>query len=108
MNIVLTGSIAFDYLMTFPGQFVEHILPDHLDRISLSFLVDSLIRRPGGIAANIAYTLALLGERPKVMATVGKDFSDHKLWLEEQGVDMSTVKTISDVLTASFFVTTES
>jgi adenosine kinase len=107
MNIVLTGSIAFDYLMTFPGQFVEHILPDHLDRISLSFLVDSLIRRPGGIAANIAYTLALLGEKPKVMATVGEDFADQKAWLEDQGVDMSTVKTVPDVLTASFFVTTD-
>jgi adenosine kinase len=95
MNIVLTGSIAFDYLMTFPGYFKENILPDMIEKISLSFLVDSLIRRPGGIAANIGYTLALLGEKPKVMATVGSDFEEQRAWLE------------SDLLTASFFVTTD-
>ncbi|MCK5633874.1 MAG: carbohydrate kinase family protein, partial [Anaerolineales bacterium] len=78
MKIVLTGSIAFDYLMTFPGRFSEHILPDRIEDISLSFLVDNLIHRPGGIAANIAYTLALLGERPLVMATVGPDFEEHR------------------------------
>lgn len=107
MNIVLTGSIAFDYLMSFPGQFRDHILPDRLDRLSLSFLVDSLVRRPGGIAANIAYTLALLGERPKVMATVGPDFEDHRRWLEDQGVDTSAIKVVPDLLTASFFVSTD-
>lgn len=63
MKIVVTGSIAYDYLMTFPGSFSEHILPEHMARISLSFLVDSMERRRGGCAPNIAYTLALLGER---------------------------------------------
>lgn len=107
MNIVLTGSIAYDYLMTFPGNFRDHILPDRLDRISLSFLVDSLIRRRGGIAANIAYTLALLGERPKVMATAGEDFEEFRAWLEEHGVDTSAIKVIPGEFTASFFVTTD-
>lgn len=107
MNIVLTGSIAFDYLMSFPGQFRDHILPDRLDRLSLSFLVESLVRRPGGIAANIAYTLALLGERPRVMATVGPDFEEHRRWLEEQGVDTSAIQVVPDLLTASFFVSTD-
>ena len=107
MNIVLTGSIAYDYLMTFPGNFRDHILPDRLDRISLSFLVDSLIRRRGGIAANIAYTLALLGERPKVMATAGEDFKEFREWLEEHGVDTSAIKIIPGESTASFFVTTD-
>lgn len=107
MNIVLTGSIAFDYLMTFPGHFKEHILPERLDRLSLSFLVESLIRRPGGIAANIAYTMALLGERPKVMATVGPDFEPYLNELRELGVDTSTIRTIPDVFTASFFVSTD-
>ena len=107
MNIVLTGSIAYDYLMTFPGNFRDHILPDRLDRISLSFLVDSLIRRRGGIAANIAYTLALLGERPKVMATAGEDFEEFRVWLEEHGVDTSAIKVIPGEFTASFFVTTD-
>jgi len=107
MNIVLTGSIAYDYLMTFPGNFRDHILPDRLDRISLSFLVDSLIRRRGGIAANIAYTLALLGERPKVLATVGEDFEEFRVWLEEHGVDTSAIQVIPGEFTASFFVTTD-
>ncbi len=107
MKIVLTGSIAFDYLMTFPGRFSEHILPDRIEDISLSFLVDSLIHRPGGIAANIAYTLALLGERPLVMATVGPDFEEHRQWLESQGVDTSAIKVIPDLFTASFFVNTD-
>ena len=76
MNLVLTGSIAYDYLMTFPGRFQDHILPDQLERISLSFLVDSMVRQKGGIASNIAYTLGMLGENPMVMATVGEDFED--------------------------------
>lgn len=107
MNIVLTGSIAFDYLMTFPGHFKEHILPDRLDRLSLSFLVESLIRRPGGIAANIAYTMALLGESPKILATVGPDYQPHLNELQQLGVDTSTIRTIPDVFTASFFVSTD-
>lgn len=107
MDILLTGSIAFDYLMTFPGHFRDHILPDQLDRISLSFLVDTMIRRRGGIAANIAYTLGLLGERPAVMATVGEDFSEYRIWLEKHGVDTTHVCTIEGENTASFFVTTD-
>ncbi len=107
MKIVLTGSIAFDYLMTFPGKFQDHILVEKLDCISLSFLVDTLERRPGGNAANIAYNLALLGERPTVMATVGEDFEAQRLWLEDQGVDTSAIRTIPGVATASFFVNTD-
>lgn len=107
MNLVLAGSIAFDYLMTFPGYFRDHILPDKLDRLSLSFLVDSLDRRRGGIAANIAYTLALLGEHPQVMATVGDDFEDYGRWLEARGVDTSGIVTIPGMFTASFFVNTD-
>ena len=107
VNILLTGSIAYDYLMTFPGYFREHILPDELDRISLSFLVDSMIRRRGGIAANIAVTLAQLGERPSVMATVGEDFGEYRDWLEAQGVDTAHIRAIDGLFTASFFVTTD-
>ena len=107
MNVVITGSIAFDYLMSFPGRFSDHILPDKIDRISLSFLVDSLIRQPGGIAANIAYSLALLGEHPKVMATVGPDFEEHRRWLSDVGVDTSGIRVIPELLTASFFVNTD-
>jgi adenosine kinase len=107
MKLLITGSIAYDYLMTFPGHFKDHILAEHLDRLSLSFLVDSMIRRRGGIAANIAYTLGLLGERTMVMATVGEDFDDYRAWLEENNVDTSAIKTIPGMFTASFFVTTD-
>src|SRR5512140_3568782 len=82
MDILITGSVAYDYLMTFPGHFKEHILPERLESISLSFLVDSMSRQRGGVAPNIAYTMALLGERPRVMATVGEDFVDYRAWLD--------------------------
>jgi len=107
MNLVLSGSIAFDYLMTFPGRFQDHILPDQLDRLSLSFLVDHMVVQRGGIAANIAYTLGLLGERPRVMATVGEDFAEYRTWLEDHGVDTTAIKTIPGLFTASFFVNTD-
>jgi adenosine kinase len=107
MKLVLTGSIAFDYLMTFPGRFQDHILPDQLDRISLSFLVDKMIRQRGGVAANIAYTLALLNEKPLVMATVGEDFGEYRSFLQDRGVDTSAIRTIPGLFTASFFVNTD-
>ena len=107
MKFFLTGSIAYDYLMTFPGYFREQILPDKLDCISLSFLVDSLTRQRGGIAPNIAYTLALLGEKPKVLATVGQDFEEYRAWLESKGVDTTYIKVIPEKFTASFFENTD-
>ncbi len=107
MNIVLTGSVAYDYLMTFPGFFREHFLPDKLDQISLSFLVDSMTVQRGGVAPNIAYTLALLGGKPRLMATVGEDFEDYRHWLENKGIDTSLAKVIPGVFTASFFANTD-
>ncbi len=107
MNILITGSVAFDYLMTFPGLFKEQILPERLGKISLSFLVDSMSRQRGGIAPNIAYTMALLGQRPRVMATVGEDFEEYRRWLEEKGIDTGLMKVIPEVFTASFFATTD-
>ncbi len=107
MNIVVTGSIAFDYLMSFPGKFTEHFLPEHMSRISLSFLVDTMDKRRGGCAPNIAYTLALLGERPRLMATAGQDFGDYRRWLEAAYVDTSLVKDVADRFTASFFCSTD-
>jgi len=107
LDILLTGSVAYDYLMTFPGLFREHILPERLESISLSFLVESMSRQRGGIAPNIAYTMALLGARPRVMATVGEDFEEYRAWLEAKGVDTSLMKVIPGVFTASFFATTD-
>jgi adenosine kinase len=99
--------VAFDYLMTFPGYFKDHLLPDKLDSISLSFLVDSFRKRQGGIAPNIAYTMALLGEKPHILATVGEDFADYRKWLENNGVDTSMMKVVPGEVTASFFCNTD-
>jgi adenosine kinase len=107
MHIVCTGSIAFDYLMTFPGYFREQLLPERLERVSLSFLVDSMVRQRGGTAPNIAYTLALLGARPRLAATVGEDFDEYRAWLESKGIDTSDVKIIKGEYTASFFANTD-
>ncbi len=107
MSIIITGSIAYDYLMSFPGKFTEHFLADHMQRVSLSFLVDTMDKRRGGCAPNIAYTLALLGERPRLMGTAGQDFDDYRRWLEAAGIDTSLVKQLTDKFTASFFCSTD-
>jgi adenosine kinase len=107
MDILLTGSVAYDYLMTFPGYFKEQILPERLASISLSFLVDSMSKQRGGVAPNIAYTMALLGERPHVMATVGEDFEEYRAWLEAKGVDTALMCVVPGLFTASFFATTD-
>jgi adenosine kinase len=107
MSIVVTGSVAYDYLMFFPGRFSEHILPDQIQNVSLSFLVDSMRKQRGGCAPNIAYNLALLGETPTIMATVGQDFGEYGGWLEEVGIDTSAILQVQDDFTSSFFVNTD-
>lgn len=107
MSIVCAGSVAYDYIMHFPGRFSDHILPDQIEILSVSFLVDSMRRERGGNAANIAHNLRLLGEHPRVMATVGQDFDSYRQWLEARGIDTSLIKEIEDEFTASFFVSTD-
>jgi adenosine kinase len=107
MRIFVTGSIAYDYIMVFPGRFRDHILPDKMHVLSVSFLVDSLTRRRGGTGANIAYNLGLLGERPFLVGTVGEDFGEYRAWLEAHGVDCGTVKVIAGDSTASCFINTD-
>jgi adenosine kinase len=107
MRIVVTGSIAFDYLMSFPGKFTDHFLPEHMNRVSLSFLVDSMDKRRGGCAPNIAYTLALLGERPLLMATAGEDFGEYREWLDAAGIDTSQTLQVEGKFCASFFCSTD-
>ena len=106
-TIVVTGSVAFDYLMRFPGRFVEHLIADQMERLSVSFLVDDMRRVPGGCGPNIAYGLALLGERPLLVATAGRDAAEYRAWLAAQGVDVSGLVLHDDVFTASFFVSTD-
>lgn len=107
MSFVITGSVAYDYLMRFPGHFRDHILPENLDSISLSFLADSMRREQGGVAANVAYTMRLLGGAPIILATVGTDFGDYRRWLEAQGLTTEQIIEIPDELTATFFVSTD-
>ena len=107
MDILISGSVAYDYLMTFPGLFHEQILPERLKSISLSFLVDSMSKQRGGVAPNIAYTMALLGGHPRLFATVGEDFEEYRTWLEKFGVNTEWAKVVPGKFTASFFATTD-
>jgi len=106
-RVVVTGSVAFDYLMRFPGKFVEHLIPDRLSRLSVSFLVDEMRRVPGGCAPNIAYGLALLEERPLLLASAGHDAAEYRDRLAREGVDVSGLTLHDDIFTASFFVSTD-
>ncbi|MEI7555765.1 carbohydrate kinase family protein [Candidatus Chlorohelix sp.] len=107
MSIIVTGSIAYDHIMDFPGFFKDHILPEKIHILNVSFLVSSLKKMHGGCAPNISYTLALLGERSSILGTVGHDFQAYRAALEEVGVDTSLVKVIQDKVTASCFITTD-
>jgi adenosine kinase len=107
-RIAVSGSVAFDTIMRFDGRYGDHILPEHTHRISVAFLVQDVERRRGGTAANIAYTLALLGERPLLCAAVGAaDFTEYGESLRRRGVDTSAVLHCDDVGTASAFITTD-
>jgi adenosine kinase len=102
VTIVVTGSIATDYLMTFPGRFRDQLVEGELDRVSLSFLVDDLEVRRGGVGANIAFGLGCLGLRPLLVGAVGDDAAEYRAWLERHGVDTSGVR-VSEVRHSSRF-----
>jgi adenosine kinase len=105
--IAVTGSIATDQLMHFPGLFVDQLVADQLDRLSLSFLVDDMVIRPGGVAGNIAYALGVLSQSPLLVGAVGADFGEYRARLEANGVDCSAVLVCEDVNTARFVCTTD-
>jgi adenosine kinase len=107
MRVFVTGSIAFDYIMVFPGRFRDHILPDKMHVLSVSFLVDSLTRLRGGTGANICFNLGLLREHPFLVGSVGEDFAEYRAWLEDHGVGCGTVKVIAGEHTASCFINTD-
>lgn len=106
MSVIVTGSIATDYLMKYPGHFREHILADQ-EKLSVSFLVEEKAMSRGGVGPNIAYSLALLGQRPRLMGAAGQDFGDYRAWLEAQGVDTSLTVAFPDEFTATFTVITD-
>ncbi|MFF5171986.1 carbohydrate kinase family protein [Micromonospora sp. NPDC000089] len=107
MKIAVTGSIATDHLMSFPGRFADQLIADQLDKVSLSFLVDELVLRRGGTAANIAFGMAQLGLRPVLLGAVGADFADYRSWLERHGVDCDSVHVSEVAHTARFVCTTD-
>jgi adenosine kinase len=106
-TIAVTGSVAFDTIMVFPGRFAEHIISDQAHILNVSFLVDRLQKRRGGTAANIAYNLALLGERPLLCAAVGNDFAEYGAALSAVGVDTSGAVMFDDIPTATSYITTD-
>ncbi|MBI2020415.1 carbohydrate kinase family protein [Candidatus Daviesbacteria bacterium] len=105
--ILVTGSLAFDHIMDFPGKFADHILPDKIHQINLSFLVNNLSKQKGGNAGNIAYTLALFGCPVAIVGSVGGDFSEYANFLQDAGVDVSKIKIIEGDSTSSAFIMTD-
>jgi len=107
MQIAITGSVATDHLMTFPGLFNDSLMADQLHNVSLSFLVDDLQIRRGGVAANICFGIGVLGGQPLLVAAVGGDFADYQAWLQEYGVVCDHVHVSKTAHTARFMCTTD-
>ncbi len=107
MQIYISGSLAFDRIMTFPDKFANHILPDKIHILNVCFLVDGLDERFGGTGGNIAYNLALLGEKPILLSQVGKDFSSYDTWLQKHGIAVEGIRTVDQEFTAGAYITTD-
>ncbi|MEU1677444.1 carbohydrate kinase family protein [Streptomyces roseifaciens] len=107
MRIAVTGSIATDHLMVYPGRFTEQLIPDQLDKVSLSFLADTLEIRRGGVAANIAFGMGRLGLRPVLLGAAGADFAEYGQWLSANGADTDSVHISESLHTARFVCTTD-
>ena len=107
MRIAVAGSVGRDHLMTFPGKFTDSLVAESLEKVSLSFLVDGLDVRRGGCAANISFGMGMLGLRPTLIASVGKDWDDYQAWLNRHGVDTTHVRVSETLHTALYMVTTD-
>ncbi len=107
MRALICGSLAYDTIMVFPDQFKNHILPDKVHILNVSFLVPRMRREFGGCAGNIAYNLKLLGGDPVPMATVGADFGPYRAWFQQQGIDLQHVTEIDELFTPQAFITTD-
>jgi adenosine kinase len=107
VSVLVAGSIATDHLMHFPGKFADQLLAEHLDKVSLSFLVDDLVVRRGGVAPNICYGMAQLGGSPVLIGAVGKDFDEYRAWLSGHGVNCDFVYVSETQHTARFVCTTD-
>lgn len=107
MNIIVSGSLAYDRIMDFPGNFSDHILPQKVHVLNVSFTVNSMVEKLGGTAGNIAYALTLLHEKPMVLATVGRDYHRYFEWLEKNNIARDGIRMIEEELTASAYITTD-
>lgn len=107
MRIFISGSLAYDRIMDFPGRFVDHILPEKIHILNVCFMVNGLTERFGGTAGNIAYNLALLGERPLILATAGRDFGAYRQRLAQLGLPLTGIKEIPQEFTAGAYITTD-
>ncbi|MEO5359837.1 MAG: carbohydrate kinase family protein [Nitrospirota bacterium] len=107
MNIIVSGSIAYDRIMDFPGKFSDHILPDKLHILNVCFMINELKENFGGTAGNIAYALSLLGESPEIVAAAGHDFNSYGNWLRTHGISVEFIKIIPAEFTAGAYITTD-
>jgi adenosine kinase len=107
MRILISGSLAFDRIMDFPGRFSDHILPDKIHILNVSFVVNGVKEQFGGTAGNIAYSLSLLGEQPLILATAGTDFGAYENWLRGLGLPLDGIRRIPDEFTAGAYITTD-
>jgi adenosine kinase len=107
MNIITSGSLAYDRIMDFPGYFSDHILPEKIHVLNVSFTVNNMIEKFGGTAGNIAYALSLLGEKPIILATIGRDYHRYFDWLTKNNIAYDNIKIIKEELTASAYITTD-
>lgn len=107
MKIFVSGSLAYDRIMDFPGSFSDHILPDKIHTLNVCFTVNGLQEKFGGTAGNIAYSLALLGERPLILAAAGKDFDEYEAWLRKQQLSLQGIRVIAEEFTAGAYITTD-
>ncbi len=107
MNIITSGSLAYDRIMDFPGHFSDHILPEKIHVLNVSFTVNSLVEKFGGTAGNIAYALSLLGEKPIILATIGRDYHSYFDWLKKNKIACDNITIIQEELTACAYITTD-
>jgi adenosine kinase len=107
MKIYISGSLAYDRIMDFPGRFSDHILPDKIHILNVCFTVNGMVEKFGGTAGNIAYTLALLEEKPVILATIGKDYQRYFGWLKENDLSLEGIRIIEEEFTAGAYITTD-
>ena len=107
MRIWISGSLAYDRIMDFPGKFEDHILPDKIHVLNVSFVVNGMKENFGGTAGNIAYSLSLLGEKAVILASAGKDFDRYGKWLADHSIDQSGIRIIEEEFTAGAYITTD-